>query len=90
MKPATDLKRGDLLSDDEYRQLRYGLQETYTVSGGEDAVIRDGEAVTNAHLGIDELLFEIRCLRLRSDGKEGSEKKRVFHAKSQRRRKSPA
>ena len=39
------LKRGDLLSDDEYRQLRYGLQETYTVSGGEDAVIRDGEAV---------------------------------------------
>ena len=39
------LKRGDLLSDDEYRQLRYGQQETYTVSGGEDAVIGDGEQV---------------------------------------------
>jgi len=39
------LKRGDLLSDDEYRQLRYGQQETYSVSGGEDAVIRDGDWV---------------------------------------------
>ncbi len=39
------LKRGDLLSDDEYRQLRYGQQETYSVSGGEDAVVGDGEAV---------------------------------------------
>jgi len=39
------LKRGDLLSDEEYRQLRYGLQETYTVSGGEDAVVGDGEWV---------------------------------------------
>ena len=39
------LRRGDLLTDDEYRQLRYGLQETYTVSQGEDAVIGDGEAV---------------------------------------------
>ena len=39
------LKRGDLLSDEEYRQLRYGQQETYTVSGGEDAVVGDGEWV---------------------------------------------
>ena len=39
------LKRGDLLSDDEYRQLRYGLQETYTVASGEDAVVADGEWV---------------------------------------------
>src|SRR5690606_26427889 len=39
------LKRGDLLSDDEHRQLRYGLQETYTVPGGEDAVVADGEWV---------------------------------------------
>ncbi len=39
------LKRGDLLTDEEYRQLRYGLQETYTVSGGEDAVVGDGEWV---------------------------------------------
>jgi len=39
------LRRGDLLSDDEYRQLRYGMQETYTVQGGEDAVVSDGEQV---------------------------------------------
>jgi DNA-directed RNA polymerase subunit beta' len=39
------LRRGDLLTDDEYRMLRYGQQETYTVPAGEDAVIRDGEAV---------------------------------------------
>jgi len=39
------LKRGDLLSDEEYRQLRYGLQETYTVPAGEDAVVADGEWV---------------------------------------------
>ncbi len=39
------LKRGDLLSDDEYRQLRYGMQETYTVPGGENAVVGDGEVV---------------------------------------------
>jgi DNA-directed RNA polymerase subunit beta' len=36
------LRRGDLLTDDEYRQLRYGMQETYTVSQGEDAVVGDG------------------------------------------------
>ncbi len=39
------LRRGDLLSDEEYRQLRYGQQETYSVSQGEDAVVGDGEAV---------------------------------------------
>ena len=44
-KDGKPLRRGDLLSDDEYRQLRYGRQETYTVPGGEDAVIADGEAV---------------------------------------------
>ena len=44
-KDGKPLRRGDLLSDDEYRQLRYGRQETYTVPGGEDAVIGDGEAV---------------------------------------------
>ena len=44
-KDGKPLRRGDLLSDDEYRQLRYGRQETYTVPGGEDAVINDGEAV---------------------------------------------
>jgi DNA-directed RNA polymerase subunit beta' len=39
------LRRGDLLSDDEYRMLRYGHQETYTVPSGEEAVVGDGEAV---------------------------------------------
>jgi DNA-directed RNA polymerase subunit beta' len=44
-KDGRALKRADLLSDDEYRQLRYGMQETYTVPAGEDAVVGDGEAV---------------------------------------------
>ena len=44
-KDGKPLRRGDLLTDDEYRQLRFGRQETYTVSSGEDAVIADGEAV---------------------------------------------
>ena len=39
------LSRGDLLTDEEYRQLRYGRQETYSVSQGEDAVVGDGESV---------------------------------------------
>ncbi|MEX2543236.1 MAG: DNA-directed RNA polymerase subunit beta' [Trueperaceae bacterium] len=45
LKDGKALRRGDLLSDEEYRQLRYGHQETYTVPQGEDAVVRDGEAV---------------------------------------------
>ena len=44
-KDGKPLRAGDLLSDDEYRQLRYGRQETYTVSNGEDAVVGDGDAV---------------------------------------------
>ena len=39
------LKRGELLSDEEYRQLRYGRQETYSVQQGEDAVVADGDEV---------------------------------------------
>jgi DNA-directed RNA polymerase subunit beta' len=39
------LRRGDLLSDDEYRQLRYGQQETYSVQLGEQALVGDGEVV---------------------------------------------
>ncbi|MDZ7800239.1 MAG: DNA-directed RNA polymerase subunit beta' [Trueperaceae bacterium] len=39
------LRRADLLSDEEYRQLRYGQQETYSVAQGEDAVVSDGELV---------------------------------------------
>ena len=45
-KDGRPLKRGELLSDDEYRELRNGRQETYTLQGGIDAVIRDGEYVT--------------------------------------------
>lgn len=45
LKDGKPLRRGDLLTDDEYRQLRYGLQETHTVSTGEDALVQDGEYV---------------------------------------------
>jgi DNA-directed RNA polymerase subunit beta' len=39
------LRRGDLLTDDEYRQLRYGQQETYSLPNGEEALVGDGELV---------------------------------------------
>jgi DNA-directed RNA polymerase subunit beta' len=39
------LRRADLLSDDEYRQTRYGFQETYSVAMGEQALVKDGEMV---------------------------------------------
>lgn len=45
MRDGRMLRAGDLLSDEEYRQLRYGHQETYSVQVGEDAVVRDGEYV---------------------------------------------
>jgi DNA-directed RNA polymerase subunit beta' len=45
-KDGRPLKRGELLSDDEYRELRNGRQETYTLQGGIEAAIRDGEYVT--------------------------------------------
>ncbi|GAA5513458.1 DNA-directed RNA polymerase subunit beta' [Deinococcus carri] len=45
-KEGRPLKRGELLSDDEYRELRFGRQETYTIPNGQEAVIRDGEYVT--------------------------------------------
>ncbi len=45
LKEGKPLRRGDLLSDEEYRQLRYGHQETYSVPMGEDAVVADGEYV---------------------------------------------
>ena len=45
LRDGRPIRRGDLLTDDEYRMLRYGQQETYTVSQGEDAVVADGEAV---------------------------------------------
>ena len=45
-KEGRPLKRGELLSDEEYRELRFGRQETYAVAGGIDSSIRDGEYVT--------------------------------------------
>jgi DNA-directed RNA polymerase subunit beta' len=39
------LRRADLLTDDEYRQLRYGQQETYSVTLGEQALVADGDSV---------------------------------------------
>ncbi len=49
-KDGRPLKRGELLSDDEYRELRNGRQETYTLQGGIDAEIRDGEYVTKGQI----------------------------------------
>jgi DNA-directed RNA polymerase subunit beta' len=45
LRDGRPLRAGDLLTDDEYRQLRYGHQETYSVAMGEDAVVGDGEYV---------------------------------------------
>jgi DNA-directed RNA polymerase subunit beta' len=44
-KEGKPLRRGDLLTDDEYRRLRNGHIETYSVQQGEDAVVADGETV---------------------------------------------
>jgi DNA-directed RNA polymerase subunit beta' len=49
-KDGRPLKRGELLSDDEYRELRYGRQETYALPNGTEAVIRDGEYVTRGQI----------------------------------------
>ena len=38
-KDGRPLKRGELLSDDEYRELRFGRQETYTIPNGQEAVV---------------------------------------------------
>ncbi|PNY80467.1 DNA-directed RNA polymerase subunit beta' [Deinococcus koreensis] len=49
-KDGRPLKRGELLSDDEYRELRFGRQETYTIPNGQETVIRDGEYVTRGQI----------------------------------------
>ncbi|MDK2012595.1 MULTISPECIES: DNA-directed RNA polymerase subunit beta' [unclassified Deinococcus] len=49
-KDGRPLKRGELLSDDEYRELRFGRQETYSIPNGTDAEIRDGEYVTRGQI----------------------------------------
>ena len=40
LRDGRPLKRGELLTDDEYRELRYGRQETYAIPGGQEAVVR--------------------------------------------------
>ncbi|WP_102125654.1 DNA-directed RNA polymerase subunit beta' [Deinococcus planocerae] len=45
-KEGRPLKRGELLTDDEYRELRFGRQETYTIPNGQEANVRDGDYVT--------------------------------------------
>jgi DNA-directed RNA polymerase subunit beta' len=46
LKDGRPLKRGELLSDEEHRELRVGKQETYSLSVGTPAEVRDGEFVT--------------------------------------------
>ncbi len=45
-KDGRPLKKGELLSDEEYRELRIGKQETYSLQVGTQAEVRDGEYVT--------------------------------------------
>ena len=40
------LLKGELLADDEYRKLRFGSQETYSLPVGTKAEVGDGEVVT--------------------------------------------
>ncbi|AEB11199.1 DNA-directed RNA polymerase subunit beta' [Marinithermus hydrothermalis] len=40
------LKRGQLLTDEEYRELKFGKQETYAIPAGTDALVKDGDYVT--------------------------------------------
>lgn len=49
-KDGRPLRRGELLSDDEYRELRFGRQETYTLPNGTEAAVRDGEYVTRGQV----------------------------------------
>jgi DNA-directed RNA polymerase subunit beta' len=46
IKDGRPLKKGELLSDEEYRELRIGKQETYALQVGTHAEVRDGEYVT--------------------------------------------
>ncbi|MGQ9511168.1 MAG: DNA-directed RNA polymerase subunit beta' [Thermaceae bacterium] len=40
------VQKKQLLTDEEYRELRYGRQETYPIPQGVDALVKDGEEVT--------------------------------------------
>ena len=45
LKDNKPLQSGDLLSDSEYRQLRFGHQETFSIAMGENAMVKDGQYV---------------------------------------------
>ena len=45
MLGGAPVQKRQLLTDEEYRELRFGKQETYSVPAGVDAVIRDGDEV---------------------------------------------
>jgi DNA-directed RNA polymerase subunit beta' len=45
MLGGTPVGKRQLLTDDEYRELRYGKQETYSVPAGVDATVKDGDEV---------------------------------------------
>ncbi|MDX2007307.1 MAG: DNA-directed RNA polymerase subunit beta' [Meiothermus sp.] len=45
MLGGVPVTKRQLLTDDEYRELRFGRQETYTIPAGVDALVRDGDEV---------------------------------------------
>jgi DNA-directed RNA polymerase subunit beta' len=45
MLSGVPVQKRQLLSDEEYRELRFGKQETYSVPAGVDTFVRDGEEV---------------------------------------------
>ncbi|HWG84551.1 MAG TPA: DNA-directed RNA polymerase subunit beta', partial [Deinococcales bacterium] len=49
LKEGRELREGELLSDEEYRELRFGRQETYSLPVGTPAEVRDGDYVTRGH-----------------------------------------
>ncbi|MBF6594114.1 MAG: DNA-directed RNA polymerase subunit beta' [Thermaceae bacterium] len=45
MLAGTPVNRRQLLTDDEYRELRFGRQETYTIPAGVQTFVKDGDEV---------------------------------------------
>ena len=46
MLEGEPVKRGQLLTDEQYRELKFGRQETYSIPRGVDALVKDGAYVT--------------------------------------------
>ena len=45
MLAGAPVQKRQLLTDDEYRELRFGKQETYTIPAGVETLVRDGDEV---------------------------------------------